>query len=134
MPLFSIARVLHRHRSGFAGFGKQNRRTALVRAASATLAGGLLYATSASPALGAPAYWDTNGTTVGAVNTAGSPANGIWGVNPFWNPQDDGRGVPTIWNSGDTAVFSAGTNASGGLATGANLITISGNQAAAQVT
>ncbi len=84
--------------------------------------------------MGALAYWDTNGTNVGAVNTAGAAANGIWGTNPFWNPLADGTGTPVAWNSGDTAVFSAGTTVSGGLATGTNNITVSGTQTAAQLT
>src|SRR5205814_10347599 len=111
-----------------------SRRTLLVRAVAGVLAGGALCAVSASPAMAALAYWDTNGTTVGAVNTAAAPANGIWGVNAFWNPLADGTGTPVAWKNGDTAVFSAGTTASGGLATGTNTITVSGTQTAAQLT
>jgi hypothetical protein len=76
------------------------------------------------------AYWDVNATAVGAVNQNGTPANGIWGIDAFWNPLADGTGIPAGWNNGDTAVFSAGTTASGGLATGANFITVSGTQTA----
>jgi autotransporter-associated beta strand protein len=101
---------------------------------AAAVAGGLLCAAWASPALGALAYWDTNETAVGAVTPAATPANGTWGVNSFWNPVDIGTGTPVAWNDGDTAVFSAGTGASGGLATGANAITVSGTQTAAQLT
>src|SRR3954463_9266776 len=106
-------RVFHRRSSGPAGFGKQSRRV-LVRAVVGALAG-LALAHSVSPALGALAYWDTNGTTPGAVNTAAAPANGTWGVNPFWNPLPDGTGTPVAWTNGDTAVFSAGGGISGGL-------------------
>src|SRR5438128_5459734 len=110
------------------------RRAVIARAVAGALAAGMLCAVSAAPAMGALAYWDTNGTSVGAVNVAGSPANGIWGVNPFWNPLADGTGTPVAWKAGDTAVFSAGTGASGGLATGANTITIAGAQTAGQLT
>ncbi len=110
------------------------RRAVMFRALAGVLAGGVLCAASAAPAMGALAYWDTNGTSVGTVNVNGSPANGIWGVNPFWNSMADGTGTPVGWNNGDTAVFSAGTMASGGLATGTNIITVSGTQMAAQLT
>src|SRR5712672_398624 len=108
MPPIPFARVRNSRRPPRRRF----RRAVLARAVACALGGGMLWALSAAPAMGALAYWDTNGTTVGAVNQAGTPANGIWGVNAFWNPLADGTGTPVGWNSGDTAVFAAGTNAS----------------------
>jgi fibronectin-binding autotransporter adhesin len=134
--------VFHRRSLTFAGFGKKSRRKGLVVRAAVGAMAAIFCADFASPAKGALSYWDTNGTAVGAVNTAGTPANGIWGTNAFWNRESlpdltvaaRGLGATSGWTDGDTAVFSAGTNASGGLATGQNLITVAGNQTAAQIT
>ena len=64
-------------------------------------------------------YWDSNGTSLGA----GTTPNGTWGVDNFWNPLSDGTGTPGAWLSGDTAVFSAGSDA-----TGTFTVTLSGTQ------
>ncbi len=64
---------------------------------------GLGYAT----ALGAAGYWDGNDTAPGA----GATPTGTWGANPFWSPDSNGVSPPVAWTSGDTAVFSAGTDA-----------------------
>ena len=52
-------------------------------------------------------YWDGNGSAAGA----GGTPTGIWVSSPFWST-DPAGGLPTaVWNPGDTAVFSAGTDA-----------------------
>ncbi|QIF04252.1 autotransporter-associated beta strand repeat-containing protein [Roseimicrobium sp. ORNL1] len=72
------------------------------------------------PARAANYYWDVNGTTVGA---GGPAANGSWntttGTN--WNLDPLGITAPAAWlgTAADTAVFSAGTDA-----TGTSVITI----------
>src|SRR5687767_5872661 len=76
----------------------------------------------------APLYWDINGSAAGA---GGPTPTGTWdGVLTNWNPAADGTGTPVAWtNTADTAVFSAGNDA-----TGIYDITISGTQTAAGVT
>lgn len=73
------------------------------------------------PALAADAYWDANGTDPGA----GATPAGIWGTDPFWNLLADGTGTPGPWTAGDTAIFSAGSDA-----TNAFTVTINGTQTA----
>ncbi|HEY1123454.1 MAG TPA: hypothetical protein VGE67_17695, partial [Haloferula sp.] len=69
----------------------------------------LLTASAASNVNAANRYWDTNGTAAGS----GAATGGDWeGVN--WNTTADGTTtVPGVWTDGDTAIFSAGTNALG---------------------
>jgi autotransporter-associated beta strand protein len=56
-------------------------------------------------------YWDGNGTDPGA----GIAPTGQWGTdatdNPYWNSSSLGTGPTNAWVNGDTAVFSAGTDA-----------------------
>src|SRR4051812_24038656 len=129
----STSMPLLRHCQGDGSFAGRQPHRKLARTVLTAAAAGILSALWAAPAVGS-LYWDTNGTSVGAVNTAGSPANGIWGTNTTWNQQADGTGSLVSWVSGETAVFSAGTGASGGLATGINTITVNGTQTAAQLT
>ncbi|MDD1748378.1 MAG: HYR domain-containing protein, partial [Methanothrix sp.] len=56
-------------------------------------------------------YWDANGTNPGASPGGGS-ATGTWGTDNFWSTTPAGIN-PGAWTSGYTAVFSAGTDASG---------------------
>jgi len=57
--------------------------------------------------LGNSLYWDTNSTAAGSDNTGG-----LWsGAN--WNTAEDGTGTPATFTTGKTAVFAAGTNATG---------------------
>ena len=73
------------------------------------------------PLQAAVVYWDIDGTTAGA---GGATPTGTWdGTNAFWNSLYDGTGSTAAWLAGDTAVFSAGTNA-----TGAYTVTVSGTQ------
>src|SRR6478736_7571081 len=57
-------------------------------------------------------YWDTNGVTAGA----GTGSGGAWTNNSsdlFWNANSGGGGflITSPWSSFETAVFSAGTDA-----------------------
>jgi hypothetical protein len=75
-----------------------------------------------------PLYWDVNGSTAGA---GGPTPSGTWDATATnWNPVVDGTGTTQAWtNTADTAVFSAGTDA-----TGAYTITITGTQTTGGVT
>lgn len=78
-------------------------------------------AVSPGPVSAVDVYWDLNGATTGAGGT--SPSD-VWdSLNAFWNPLSNGTGTVAAWNSGDTAVFSAGTDA-----TGTYTVTVSGTQ------
>jgi fibronectin-binding autotransporter adhesin len=54
-------------------------------------------------------YWDGNGDTAGA----GAAPAGTWSTSAFWSTASDGTATPAVWISGDDAVFSAGTDATG---------------------
>jgi fibronectin-binding autotransporter adhesin len=69
-------------------------------------------------------YWDSNADTPGA----GTTPNGTWGTDTFWSADPAGAAATAGWTSGETAVFSAGTDA-----TGAYTVTISGTQTAAGI-
>lgn len=73
-------------------------------------------------------YWDIDtGNVVGAGSTTPS---GIWSVSAaHWNSDSTGAGVPTIWSPGSTAIFAAGSNA-----TGEYTVTVSGTQSLAGLT
>ena len=62
-------------------------------------------------------YWDNNGSTPGAGDTP----NGSWDSNSFWSYDPAGSSATTAWTDGDTAVFSAGADA-----TNAYTVTING--------
>ncbi len=69
--------------------------------------------TIATPAVG---YWDLNGTTAGAGS---STPSGTWNSsNTFWNTNEAGTGSVAAWTAGHTAIFSAGSNATGAFAIG----------------
>jgi hypothetical protein len=74
-------------------------------------------------------YWDINGKTAGA---GGPTPSGTWNTsnsNKVWTTDSTGSSNTTAWTSGDAAVFSAGTDA-----TGAFTVTVSGTQSAASIT
>ena len=77
--------------------------------------------------LSAALYWDSNGNT---TTGAGPAPAGTWGTSTFWNADMDGLGAvaTTGWTSGETAVFSAGIDA-----TGPFTVTVSGTQTAAGI-
>jgi fibronectin-binding autotransporter adhesin len=59
-------------------------------------------------------YWDINGTTAEAGSSI--PA-GIWNSsNTFWNANEAGTGSIAAWTAGQTAIFSAGSDATGSYA------------------
>lgn len=58
---------------------------------------------------GTLAYWDVNGATVGA---GGATPSGNW-TDANWSATADGSGATAAWTPGTTAVFSAGTDATG---------------------
>jgi autotransporter-associated beta strand protein len=62
----------------------------------------------ASPSVHAAlSYWDSNGPDPGAGDTP----NGTWDTDLFWNVSSGGTGATNTWGDGDTAVFSAGSDA-----------------------
>jgi fibronectin-binding autotransporter adhesin len=79
-------------------------------------------------ATGADPFWDINGTTAGSGG--GAAPSGTWSTSvAFWNPVAGGTGTTAVWNNGDAAVFSAGTNA-----TGSYTVTVSGTVTASSIT
>lgn len=91
------------------------------------LVGGLVAALLAAASLHAQTtvYWDTNSTTAGAGGTspAGTWASSGGAGNRRWSTSSAGTGSTALWTSGNDAVFSAGTDA-----TGAYTVTVSGTQ------
>jgi fibronectin-binding autotransporter adhesin len=79
------------------------------------------------PARAQSLYWDVNGTNSGGSSNNVAP--GTWGVDNFWSTSSAGTNATTGWTSGDTAVFSAGTNV-----TGSYTVNVSGNQTAGGIT
>src|SRR5262245_512377 len=107
-PLIPIFRVATRPRAG------SLRPTALALALA-------VCALNPVPARAQSLYWDSNADTAGAGTT---PA-GIWGTDSFWSADPLGLVIPGAWVPGNSAVFSAGTDA-----TGAFAVTLSGAQTA----
>jgi fibronectin-binding autotransporter adhesin len=97
--------------------------TSTSRALKKTAALLLPLITLASTPLSAALYWDLNGPTVGA----GAAPAGTWdGATLNWNSDSGGEGAgPGIWTAGESAVFSAGTDATGTFG-----LTVSGTQTA----
>jgi autotransporter-associated beta strand protein len=72
----------------------------------------------AAPAL---AHWDLNDTGAGA---GGAAPGGTWDAAGLrWNAVADGTGTAAAWTAGQTAVFSAGADA-----TGSYVVTVDGTQ------
>jgi hypothetical protein len=64
-----------------------------------------------APGVAGDPYWDLNGTTAGAGSAT---PTGVWSTTVAnWNPLANGTGTTAVWNNGDAAVFSAGTDATG---------------------
>src|SRR5437870_13217460 len=57
-------------------------------------------------------YWDINGATAGA---GGATPSGTWdtGTTANWTTDSTGSSAATTWASANTAIFSAGTDATG---------------------
>jgi len=100
---------------------RQTSRRILAGGIAAVCAVALL---GGSSARAATLYWDTNGVTAGS-----GAATGTWGTSTFWST--DPLGLSATANTGitnaDDAIFSAGTNGTGGT------ITISGTQTARSI-
>lgn len=76
-------------------------------------------------AVQAQLYWDSNGNTAGA----GATPTGTWGADSFWSTDATGNVATSGWVANSTAVFSAGTDA-----TGSYVVTVSGAQSIAGIT
>src|SRR5262245_45109708 len=89
---------------------------------SAAFAGSLLFANAAY----AVRYWDTNGATAGA--SASTTAAGTWDTTTTsWSTNSNGTSATAAWPTGETAVFSAATNATGSYTVSlAQSVTVSG--------
>src|SRR3954471_3711515 len=82
---------------------------------------------AASP-LRAAVFWDID--TTNKVGSGGATPSGIWSaIKADWNANADGIGIPTIWTPGETAIFAAGTDA-----TGSYTVTVSGSQSLSGLT
>jgi len=58
-----------------------------------------------------PLYWDINGDTSDCGSTT---PNGTWGgANAYWSAKADGTAVTANWESGGSAIFAAGADATG---------------------
>lgn len=76
-------------------------------------AGGIFLASLAFPASlpAADAHWDIDGSTAGAGGAA--PA-GTWSTTAAnWSADSTGASATSVWTDGDSAIFSAGSNATG---------------------
>src|SRR5438874_1302553 len=70
-----------------------------------------LLALSALPLVAGTKYWDINGATAGA---GGATPTGTWNNSTAnWSTSSAGDVVTAPWVDGDTAVFSAGSDATG---------------------
>ncbi len=88
----------------------------------------LLFTSLSIPAFAASSFWDIDGITTAGAGGA-SPA-GTWdGVALNWSPDFTGASASGLWTPGDTAIFSAGTDAAGVFT-----VTVSGTQLAAGIT
>lgn len=85
---------------------------------------GMAFATSTLRA--ADSFWDINGATPGAGGTA--PAGPWDATTANWSADSTGSSPTAAWTPGDTAVFSAGNDA-----TGAFTVTVSSTQTVAGV-
>jgi fibronectin-binding autotransporter adhesin len=77
-----------------------------------------------SPLHAADWYWDSDGNIAGA--SSDTTAAGTWGSDTFWSTSSLGDEATTAWTAGNTAVFAAGTDA-----TGTYAVTVSGTQTTA---
>jgi autotransporter-associated beta strand protein len=94
-------------------------------ALSAAVAATVMAMGSSGNSARADQYWDANDVTTGAGSAT---PTGTWGIDPFWSADANGEATTGAWTPGETAVFSAGTDA-----IGAFTITIDQTQSAAGV-
>ena len=73
-------------------------------------------------------YWDVDVVSMAGAGSA--TPNGAWNsTSHSWNTDSTGLGIPSTWTAGSTAVFSAGSNA-----TGAYTVTVTGTQSLSGLT
>src|SRR4051812_1737944 len=73
-------------------------------------------------------YWDVD--VVSRAGAGSTTPTGVWSATTtHWNTDSMGLGIPTAWSAGNTAIFSAGTNA-----TGTYTVTVTGTQSLAGLT
>ena len=97
--------------------GRSGRRSRAARVLAAAV-GGVL-ACGPGLARAADQYWDVNGSTAGA---GGATPLGTWDAGAAnWTSDPAGASATTTWADGNTAIFSAGNDA-----TGAYTVTVSG--------
>lgn len=91
------------------------------------IAAALLSAAIPASLTAAPFYWDINGPATGA---GGVSPSGTWDAAATnWSTDPNGEIATEVWAAGNTAVFAAGTDA-----TGPYTVTITGTQTAAGLT
>ena len=87
---------------------KLSRRTMIPLAA---LASAIAASVPTNTARAQSLWWDINGATSGA---GGTTPSGSWDLTSAnWNGVSTGIGLTTTWTAGDTALFSAGADATG---------------------
>jgi fibronectin-binding autotransporter adhesin len=88
----------------------------------------LLLATGVAVVDAQTKYWD-----IDILNVAGAGSTtptGVWNTTSHnWNTDSTGLGIPNTWTPGNTAVFAAGTNA-----TGSYTVTVTGTQSLSGLT
>ncbi|HEX9048045.1 MAG TPA: hypothetical protein VF988_13555, partial [Verrucomicrobiae bacterium] len=68
-------------------------------------------------------YWDINGAAAGA---GGATPAGTWSTSAAnWTTDSTGASATAVWNNGDNAVFSAGTDATGNYSVTVSSVTVS---------
>lgn len=99
----------------------------ILRGAGTWLLGMLASVVLVSAGQAATRYWDIDGSVVGA---GGATPSGIWSSSSLtWNQNGNGNSSFNTFGSGDDAIFSAGTDA-----TGAYTVTVSGTQNVSSIT
>lgn len=106
---------------------RRNQNPRLISQAAATFSSHsikllLFLFAAATAARAGNLYWDTNGAAAGS---GGSAPSGTWGTDTFWSASPVGNAPTGLWTNGETAVFSAGNDATGTFA-----VTLNGTQAA----
>src|SRR5438132_13870696 len=101
-------------------------RRGMRRVSAAAMAVAMAGAGVCPLARAANQFWDTNGATAGAGGPM--PTTGTWGSSNFWSSSNAGTAAPGAWVTGNTAAFSAGTDATGSYA-----VSVSGTQTAAGI-
>jgi autotransporter-associated beta strand protein len=105
------------------GFANDKRARFALSAAVATATAAMTIGSGSIAR--ADLYWDANDVTTGAGSAT---PTGTWGIDPFWSTDANGEVATAAWTPGETAVFSAGADA-----TGAFAVTVDQTQTAAGI-